>query len=208
MSKESSNLAFAPKLNKEFLRENKFLIAGVILGLFFLIAGLIQLISQGNQGTQIEIVPTESEVEVSTQQIVVDVAGAVKKPGVYSLKPGARVARAIEAAGNFSPKADLAWVAKNLNLAAKLSDGGKIYIPTKNEAGQVSTLAPQVITTSDKININTASQSQLESLPAVGPVTAAKIIAARPYNSIDELLTKKVIGRSTFEKIKDLVSIF
>lgn len=197
-------------IEANFLKENKFLILGLIFGLILLIIGIIQLVAPQTPSSQIEIVPaapaggSESQTE---GEIVVDVAGAVTKPGVYKLKVGVRVANAIEAAGNFSTKADLSWVAKNLNLAAKLQDGAKIYIPVKGEAGS-GTLGTSSFSTADKININTASQAHLESLPAVGPVTAAKIIAGRPYNSVDELLTKKILGKSTFEKIKNLVSIF
>lgn len=200
-----SSKTFELNLDPSFLKENKFLIGGVIVGLILLIIGIVQLVTPQTSSSQIEIVPETSSVE---GEIVVDVAGAVEKPGIYKLGGGARVANALEAAGNFSQKADFSWVSKNLNLAAKLQDGAKIYIPQKGEASS-STLGVATNTAiSGKINLNTANQAQLESLPAVGPVTAGKIIAGRPYNSVEELLTKKVVGKSTFNKIKDLISVF
>lgn len=212
MSRKSSKANFFARVNQDFLFENRFLIAGLILGLVLLAVGVFQLISSSASSNQIEIVsPNQNGLQQAadqTSEIIVDVAGAVVKPGVYSLTSGARLQEAILVAGNFSVKADLAWVAKNLNLAAKLQDGGKIYIPQKGEVTAVSTQQAQVITNSAKVNINSATQAQLEALPAIGPVTAGKIIAARPYNSVEELLTKKVVGKSTFGKIKDLVSVF
>lgn len=197
-------------IEANFFKQNKFLIGGLILGLILLLIGIIQLVTPKTPSSQIEIVPAraaggpESQIE---GEIVVDVAGAVAKPGVYKLKASVRVANAIEAAGNFSKNADLGWVSKSLNLAAKLQDGAKIYIPAKSEAGS-SILGTSTSGTAGKININTVGQAQLESLPAVGPVTAGKIISGRPYSSVEELLTRKILGKSTFEKIKDLVSVF
>jgi len=137
--------------------------------------------------------------------IKVDVEGAVKRPGVYELPADSRVSEAIDKAAGLAEVADKAWVTKNLNLAGKLTDGQKIYIPAVGEAVSSGSVASQV---SSKININTASERELDSLPGIGPVTAQKIIAGRPYSSVDELLSKKVVGRSTFEKIEDKITTY
>lgn len=143
-----------------------------------------------------------SSQEETGNGIKVDIGGAVKHPGVYTLLPSARVMDAINQAGNLTENADKGWVTQNLNLAAKLSDGQKIYIPAVGEAGKVASEA------SGKININSASAATLDQLPDIGPVRAEKIIAGRPYASVQELLSKKVVGESTFEKIKDKVTVY
>ena len=140
-------------------------------------------------------------------QFAVDVAGAVNKPGVYNLASGSRVSDAIEKAGGFSGQSDNAWISQNLNLASKITDGQKIYVPLVGEASKGSTVSVAGQTTG-KINVNTASSSELDTLPGIGPVTAQKIISGRPYSSVDELLSKKAVGASTFEKIKDRITAY
>lgn len=150
--------------------------------------------------------------------LTVDVSGAVQTPGVYKLPPGSRVWEAISAAGGFSPSADPVFVNKTLNQAQKISDGMKIYIPVAGEsvpAGattlSASAASGSVISGafngSAVVNLNTSSASELDSLPGVGTVTAQKIISNRPYGSVEDLLTKKVVGSSEYQKIKDRVSI-
>jgi len=146
--------------------------------------------------------------EASAKKIVVDVAGAVKNPGVYNLKEDSRTSDALSAAGGLADQADQGWVAKNINLAAKLSDGQKVYIAALGE--QVDSSIGDVAgtsTTNSIININSASESQLDTLPGIGPVTANKIIAGRPYKAISDLLSKKIVGQSTYAKIKDKITV-
>ncbi|OGG03733.1 hypothetical protein A2W14_05085 [Candidatus Gottesmanbacteria bacterium RBG_16_37_8] len=146
-------------------------------------------------------------------RIKVDVEGSVNKPGVYEFDEEERVSDAIESAGGLTEKADLTWMEKNLNKAAKLIDGGKIYIPAKGESGiQSSVVSSQksgnvIGVTTGLININSASQTELEILPGVGPVTAGKIIDGRPYGAIEELKTKKIVGNSLYDKIKEKLTI-
>lgn len=143
----------------------------------------------------------QSNTADSSSKVKVDVSGEVNSPGVYSLESNSRVEDAIKAAGGFTSQADGDWVAKQLNLAAKLEDGQKIYVSSRNQGVLGAT-------TQSKISINQGSLEQLDSLPGVGPVTAQKIIAARPYKSTEELLTKKIVGSATYEKIKDQISVF
>jgi competence protein ComEA len=107
---------------------------------------------------------------------------------------------------------------RSLNRAAKLIDGQKIYIPVvgeqlggesaKNIGGYNSVLGSQGSGQVGLVNINLASQKELESLPGIGPVYAQKISEQRPYSNIEELLSKNVLNKSTFEKVKDLVTVY
>jgi len=160
--------------------------------------------------------PPESsgEGEEPVAKIYVEIAGAVGESGVYQLPDGSRVVDLIERAGGFSQKADLEWTAKNLNQAAKLSDGVKIYIPFKGEGtvtapsqGQTGIVSGSGTQSSGLININTASAAQLDSLPGIGPAYAQRIIDNRPYQNINNLLKVPGIGPKTLEKIKDKVMV-
>ena len=137
--------------------------------------------------------------------LIVDVEGAVVEPGVHTVSAGGRVADAIAAAGGYSTEVDIAAAARALNLAEHLVDGQKIHVPARGEVTIIpgATSAPG----GGLIDINHASQEQLESLPGIGPVTAAKIIAARPFGAIDELDSRDVVGPSVMEQIRDLITV-
>lgn len=155
--------------------------------------------------------PKESLVQPQ-KLISVDVSGAVIRPGVYQLNDGSRIEEAIKIAGGFANTANKEYISKYLNLAQKLSDGSKVYIPTEGDpapqgfGGQGA--AAGIAGVQSKVNINNASQQELEALPGIGPVTASKIISGRPYQTTDELLNKKVISKAVFEKIKDSVVVY
>src|SRR3972149_7512906 len=102
-----------------------------------------------------------------------DIEGAVVAPGVYKLDKGARIETVLAAAGGLAENADKAWVEKNVNKAQVLVDGYKLYIPDINEA---NTQSKVIGLQSKMVSINSGSQSELESLPGIGPVTAQKII--------------------------------
>jgi competence protein ComEA len=142
-------------------------------------------------------------------ELVVDVEGAVVNPGVHSVTAGGRVADAIAAAGGYSPEVDIAAAAGTLNLAALVTDGQKIHVPARGDDAPLTgsaTPAPGGVATGP-IDINYASADELDTLPGIGPVTAAKIIAARPFATIDELDSRDVVGPSTLEKIRDLITV-
>ncbi len=140
--------------------------------------------------------------------LVIEVAGAVVRPGVYELPAGSRIRDAIERAGGYGPDVDADAAESGLNLAAKLADGEVIRVPRRgDESGEPSIAARP---SSGLIDLNTASPEQLDSLPGIGPVTAAKIVAARqekPFASVDDLVTRKVLSASALTKIRSLVTV-
>ena len=142
------------------------------------------------------LVPDEAE-------LVVDVAGAVERPGLHRLRRGDRVGDAIEAAGGYGPRADLAAVSAVLNLAQPLEDGTKVLVP------ELGIDRIDAATASDgRIDLNRADQAELETLPGVGPVTAQKILASRAegrFSSVRDLRTRGLVGESAFEDIAPLV---
>ncbi len=191
-----------------FCRNNLLSIVLFVGGLMLLGYGFFVLFPQASNEVQFE---TESNVVTPSSQkqqvltIVVDVAGAVKKPGVYTLPENSRIQAAITKAGGFSEKADTEGIAKKINLASLIVDGQKIYIPFEGESVLGSTVG-DMSSESGHININEASETTLDTLSGVGPVTAQKIITNRPYQTINELVTKKVVSEKVFEQIKDNIS--
>ncbi len=139
----------------------------------------------------------------TSDEIVVDVAGAVALPGLHRLHAGDRVGDAIEAAGGYAPRVDLAAASLSLNLAQTLEDGTKVLVP---ELGIDRLEAASA--TDGRIDLNHADQAELETLPGVGPVTARKIIDARaeqPFSSALDLRSRGLVGESVFADIEDLV---
>lgn len=176
-----------------------------VLGLIFFIYGLISFLGSTGKTSDIKF-ETNSASTSSENIIAIDIEGEVANPGVYRLKQNSIIQDALVASGGLTALADREWVAKNLNLALKLSDGQKIYIPKQGETVSGSALGLSTTTSfTDLINVNLASESELDKLPGVGPVTAGKIISQRPYSTIDELLTKKVVSQKVFDQIKDKI---
>ncbi len=168
--------------------------AGILTTLFF----------YGQKEPEIEIISNEDEKET----LWVDLAGAVIQPGVYELPSNSRLKDLLALAGGLSAEADREWVSHNLNLAQKLTDSQKIYIPSQSEINSGEGIVAGEKTISSKININGASASELDSLWGIGEARAKSIIESRPYSAVDELLTKKIIPGNVFEKIKDEIAVF
>lgn len=178
------------------------------LGIVLIIGGVFASNLNKSSNLKKEDFPKESLVD-NLKMISVDVSGAVTKPGVYQLKEGSRIEDAIKVAEGFLEESNFEYISKYLNLAQKLSDGTKIYVPFKGEqvGGSLSGVVAGASIQS-KVNINTASESEIEGLPGIGPVTASKIITSRPYQKAEDLLSKKAVSNSVFEKIKDLVVVY
>lgn len=205
MSKNQEDKQDTMKRKREIanlLKENWFSVVLAIAGLVLVLIGAGVMIREGSFKSRQEIVIEEGVA--NEEKIKVDIEGAVLNPEVYQLPFSSRVQDLLIAAGGLSEDADREWVAKNLNMAAKIKDGEKFYIPPKGESqvkGSQSSIG-------FKININRASLSELDTLPDIGQVRGQKIIDGRPYSRIEELLERKIIPSSTFEKIKDKISVY
>ncbi len=133
--------------------------------------------------------------------IVVDVEGAVARPGVVRLAADARVADALAAAGGTTPDADPAA----LNKAATLRDGSRVYVPRHGETPPAGSFGSD---SERKVDVNRATTAELESLPGIGPSTAARIIRAREqraFTKVEELQTRGLVTARVFSDIRDLV---
>lgn len=214
--------SFLPVLKKI----KKYKIEIFLLGTSFFIAIFSLILYQKENAEEKPEVVEEKTFNNPTpyKKIFVDVAGAVKNPGVYEATFGARLKDVLDLAGGLSDEADKFFFQRNFNLAKIVIDQEKIYIPATWEVQSgifvenqrtldytqktnINWEGGNLENLSNKININQATAEELETLPGIGKVTAQKIIKNRPYQTIDELLTKKVISKSTFEKIKDLISL-
>ncbi len=141
-----------------------------------------------------------------SSRVVVDVVGAVRRPGLYRLAQGSRIADALTRAGGATAKAELAQV----NLAAPLADGEQVVVPRRGVAGgspgagSGSPAGPAA-----SVQLSTATLEQLDSLPGVGPVTAQKILDYRDehgaFQSVDELDAVPGIGPKRLEQLRELV---
>lgn len=181
--------------------------AGVLFGLF--IAVLVWVVARNPSGQAVTLRPVPTE-----KPIVIQVSGAVPRPGVYALAQGSRVQDAISAAGGFLAEADKTGI----NLARALADGEQLDIPYVAGGSPVILDATTTVTSvatapssTELININTASASELDTLPGIGPTTAQKIIDYRqqngPFVSTADIINVSGIGPGTYEKIKNLITV-
>jgi competence protein ComEA len=139
--------------------------------------------------------------------IFVHVAGAVRRPGLYELPLGARVADAIDAAGGAQPKADV----DGLNLAEVVADGVQVYVARRGENATPAAPAPGATPSPAMVDVNTADQAALETIPGIGPVKATAILQYREeigaFDSVEQLLDVTGIGPATLEAIRPYVSV-
>jgi competence protein ComEA len=160
--------------------------------------------------------PPVAAPPLTTGVVVIHVTGAVQAPGVYELQTGQRVADAIDAAGGALADAD----PEALNLAAPVADGDRIAVPAVGEtsalagssgAGHTHAGASGVVAAGSPVDLNTASVTELETLPGIGPATAAAIVDHRdqhgPYASVDDLEAVRGIGPAKLEAIRDHVTV-
>jgi competence protein ComEA len=181
-------------------------VAGVALTLALAGLGIAVFVTAVTpHGTTTVLTPDDAgTAEPVATVIYVHVLGQVATPGLYELPDGARAVDAVAAAGGFTEQADAAGV----NLARFVSDGEQIVVPAIGEAGSG---AVPGMTGDGRVNLNTADAAALDTLPGVGPATAAKILAWRDehgrFESVDDLLDVGGIGEAKLDAIRDLVTV-
>jgi len=183
----------------------------LLAGLFLAGLGIFYFKNSGVGSDKVEILGTVAEGQNSGQEIIVEISGAVENPGVYKLPTDSRIEDLLIAGGGLSADADRDWVQRNINRAAKLTDGQKVFVPAT-----VNGTAPlrqgfegqgEVVNTS-LININTADLKTLDLLPGIGPVYAQNIVEHRPYSTVQELVSRGAIPQNVYEKIKEKITVY
>jgi competence protein ComEA len=184
--------------------QRRLLFAVVLLGAL-LVLGVPQFLHRGGGHVVVPLVrPSRSAHAPASSKLVVDVAGAVRRPGLHELAPGTRVADAVAAAGGATAKADVNAV----NLAAPIADGEQIVVPARGSSATAASsgAAPS---SAAPLDLNSASLEQLDALPGIGPATAQKILDYRQahglFHSIAELDAVPGIGQGRIEQLKGLV---
>jgi len=199
---------------EDLLFRNRIPVTIFLVGVVLVGAGII-VSRQITSPDPVVVLESSTGGQEDSSEVVVEVAGEVVSPGVYKLSSGARIEDLLVAAGGLSAGANRDWVDKNLNRAAKITDGSKIYIPGIDEqsTGKSANSVARVQTISSPrgsglVDVNTASKSELEELPGIGPVYAQSVIEHRPYSTVEDLLTSGALRKSTFDKVKDLVAVY
>jgi competence protein ComEA len=179
------------------------LVAAAVLLAVLALAGRM-LASAGSPSVQ-PVAPLVPEAAPATEKLVVHVAGAVRRPGLYELKEGSRVSDAVARAGGATAKADTAAV----NLAAPLADGIQVLIPSRI-AGAAGIGAGGAGGAAPRVSLSSATIADLDALPGIGPVTAQKIVDYRSqhggFGSVDDLDAIPGIGPARIEQLRDLVT--
>ncbi len=210
-------------------KKQKIILIIIVICILLFIGGYIM--SKANKAgyTELEIENNESNIdiienetnnieELEDKEIIIHVTGAVKKQGIVKVKQDSRISDVIDKAGGISNKADLS----KINLAYIVQDGQKVYVPSVDDKEDVNTVIEEAGTNvikdgidssnkGSKININKASQTELETLNGIGPSTALKIINYRNSNgnfkTIDDIKDVPGIGESKFENIKNEICV-
>lgn len=201
-------------LNREFLLTNKEkIIKAAAIVILIVVAFFVFILGGNSKDEEMTIETKDNAAEeytdetVSNELIMVDVSGAVKEPKVVQLSEGSRVADAIEAAGGLTDKADTV----KINQAAFLTDGEKIYVPEEGEDVSGLEFNSHTEQTSGKIDINTATSEELQTLNGIGPATAEKILQYRSdvgyFKSIEEIKNVNGIGDKTFDELKEYIKV-
>ncbi len=206
----------------DFLKKGKFIIAIVAVIIGFIIWKVYNKSENfssedflASEKNTVSMNITEEEEDI----IVIHIIGEVKKPGVVRVKEGSRVEDIVKEAGGLTENADIS----NINLAYIVEDGTKIRIPSideeNNDGSYISADGGKGViiseendnTSSSIVNINTASETELEQLPGIGPSISSKIVEYRnqkgKFKSIEDIKNVTGIGDNKFEKIKDLIRV-
>ncbi len=181
---------------------------GILVGV--VLSGIAVAVAAPPRGKPVTLLPPPPTP--TPAPLVVDVAGAVQRPGVYALPQGSRVRDAIQAAGGFRSDA----AAEVVNQAAMVTDGLWIYVPfrhTPTPYAVTPTPAPlgTAVSAAARVNINTASVAQLETLPHIGPALAQRIVDYRtahgPFRTVDDLVAVKGIGATLLGMLRPYITV-
>lgn len=196
-------------------RNSIFLIAVCTIALIFSVSFIGNFDNSGDTNGHFQTLIIEKDMEESVKQLeekseklIVDIKGAVVKPGVYEMNRGERVVHAVEKASGFMEEANR----DAINLALILEDEMVIFVPKYGDE-EIEKLATTVTTSKDngKININTATAEELEKIPGIGPAKASAIISYRDefgkFKSVDDLVNVSGIGKKTVEKMVDFIDV-
>lgn len=196
---------------KKALKKIKKYIVEIVILIIAVLTALISLFIFLNSSSP--VIETTTYKEPVPEKIYVDVSGSVKNPGLYQASNNIKLDDIIKKAGGLSNEADKGYFARNFNLARTVYDQEKIYIPSLWEVqnGYLQDSSPINNQESDinnsLININSATLEELDTLPGVGEITAKKIIDNRPFRALEELISKKIVSKTAFENIKNLIKI-
>lgn len=195
------------------INKNKLVIIGIIILMIVVILLYAFSLKEQNTNNYQELEINENKIEndseIKKEKIKVHIAGSVVNEGIIELEEGDRIADAIKEAGGTTADANL----NKINLAYKLQDGQKIYIPNQNEEDEQNDNEDIItnINETNKININTATQTELEVLPGIGPSTAIKIINYRNTNGkfkkIEDIKNVPGIGEAKFQNIEEQITV-
>jgi len=196
----------------------------IVIATFMLLFIGFYIIKKANNSEYIELETQDYEVTESSsineeiieeQEIIIHVTGAVKNQGIVQVEEGARISDVIDIAGGITNEADLS----KINLAYEVEDGQKIYVPNVNDETNIESITEEAgenvlednNSNSSKVNINTASQTELETLNGVGPSTALKIINYREENGefekVEDIKNVPGIGDAKFESLKESICV-
>lgn len=195
---------------KKFLKKSKcvdrFLIGLVLFGAIVSVISVFRGILMDRQ-VQVEYLDGGVGSELAKGKIFIDIEGAVISPGVYELPVGSRVKDVLVLAGGLAEDADRLFCEKNINLAEEIKDGQKIYIPSAvNTNAQQGYFEASI--QSNKVSINSASVAELDTLWGVGDTRAGDIVKNRPYQSVDELVSKGVLTKTIVDKNRERLSVY
>jgi competence protein ComEA len=180
-------------------------LAAVVLLAALLFFGLPRLVRRGAATATVPPLRAPHAARAPAPRLVVDVAGAVRRPGLYRLEQGARVADAVAAAGGATRRAEVDAV----NLAAPLADGLQVVVPRRGVPGAPGSSGGSSPSPTAPVDLNSASVEELDALPGIGPSTAQKIVDYRQahgaFHSLEELDAVPGIGAGRIAQLKGLV---
>jgi competence protein ComEA len=191
---------FTPPFGKiaqmQNLKTVLYLASGILFGLF--LAALVWVMARSPRGEAVVLRPVPTQ-----RPIIVHITGAVPRPGVYALPPGARIQDVISAAGGFLAEAEKSQI----NLAAPLEDGERLDIPYMEGASPVLPTPGVEVITTELVNINEASAEDMVELLGITSAAAQSIVDNRPYFEIEEIRDLPGIGQVNFARIRHLITV-